>query len=223
MEEARGELARRLATATHPRSTKRANPDLGVAITTIQEVARTLGRTLKNPSLSRSGGRGGPSRMPARGARGAAGAGQAAASSASSSTIWTGNSGFSFFRASWYRQRSVPMFTPSFSAMVLKGNCSIPRRINTSRSSSGSDGSGEGDDAVLTDFLEAYCADRERGVVRTLDDYLLRVSWSCGSDREGIPESQGRRRRHDGDGRAAAGAGFGASFTARLVRAAERS
>ena len=36
-----------------------------------------------------------------------------------------------------------------------------------------SDGSGEGDDAVLTDFLEAYCADRERGVVRTLEDYLL--------------------------------------------------
>ena len=36
-----------------------------------------------------------------------------------------------------------------------------------------SDGSGEGDDAVLTDFLEAYLADRERGVARTLDDYLL--------------------------------------------------
>jgi serine/threonine protein kinase len=36
-----------------------------------------------------------------------------------------------------------------------------------------SEGSGECDDAVLTDFLEAYLADRERGVARALDDYLL--------------------------------------------------
>src|SRR5262245_39557548 len=36
-----------------------------------------------------------------------------------------------------------------------------------------SNGSGDGDDAVLTDFLEAYLADRERGVARSLDDYLL--------------------------------------------------
>ena len=36
-----------------------------------------------------------------------------------------------------------------------------------------SNGSGEGDGAVLTDFLESYCADRERGVVRSLDNYLL--------------------------------------------------
>jgi serine/threonine protein kinase/formylglycine-generating enzyme required for sulfatase activity len=36
-----------------------------------------------------------------------------------------------------------------------------------------SDGSDEGDDAVLTDFLEAYLADRKRGVARSLDDYLL--------------------------------------------------
>ena len=35
-----------------------------------------------------------------------------------------------------------------------------------------SDGAGEGDDAVLTDFLESYRADRERGVVRSLDDHM---------------------------------------------------
>jgi serine/threonine protein kinase/formylglycine-generating enzyme required for sulfatase activity len=35
------------------------------------------------------------------------------------------------------------------------------------------DASGKGEDAILTRFLEAYLADQQRGVARTLDDYLL--------------------------------------------------